>query len=322
MNYTHLTPHERYQIYVLKKAGHDKSDIAVLLKRHKATIGRELARNSGLRGYRPQQAQRLAENRQLACANGPRIEPATWAFAEEKLALQWSPEQITCVLTARGQQSVSHETIYQRIYADQRSGGILWRQLRCQKQRRKRYGSYDRRGIMPGRISIDDRPAVVDTRSRVGDWEGDTLIGAGQHQAIVSLVERKSRFTLLGKVTHKTAEAVGNTVIRLLAPYKARVYTLTTDNGTEFAQHANIASRLDATIYFAHPYSSWERGTNENTNGLIRQYFPKKQRFDTITQAEINLAMHRLNHRPRKCLGFKTPYEVFMKSLNRVALQG
>lgn len=322
MNYTHLTQDERYQIAILLKAGHKQSEIACLMNRHKSTISRELARNRGQRGYRPRQAHQLAVARMRATANARRVEPSAWDFARAKLAEQWSPEQISGFLKVQGLPGVSHETLYQRIYADKRSGGNLWRHLRCQKLRRKRYGRHDRRGTIPGRISIERRPPGVEARIRVGHWEGDTIIGANHRQALVSLVERKSRYTLLAKVERKTAELVGKAVTHLLKPFKARVHSLTTDNGKEFAAHQSIAQQLDAAFYFAHPYASWERGTNENTNGLVRQYFPKKRRFDTIDDKEVRLAMDRLNHRPRKCLGFRTPHEVFMQSLSRVALQG
>lgn len=321
MNYTHLTQNERYQISILRKAGHNQSEIAMLLERDKSTISRELRRNRGLRGYRPAQAQRLAEERAQICRNAPRIDPKSWAFAQAKLAEQWSPEQISGVLAKEHRPTISHETIYQRVYADKRAGGELWRNLRCQKQRKKRYGGRDRRGTIPNRRSIETRPAIVETRSRVGDWEGDTLIGAQHRQAIVSLVERKSRYTLLAKVEHKTAEAVGQAMVKLLTPFKRRVHTLTTDNGREFAQHEAVDHALESKSYFAHPYASWERGANENTNGLVRQYFPKQCDFPTISPEDIDLVMHRLNHRPRKCLGFRTPHEVFMQSLSRVALQ-
>lgn len=321
MNYTHLTQNERYQISILMKAGHSQSTIAMLLNRHKSTISRELSRNHGQRGYRPKQAQSLAVARQRHCANAPRVATETWAFAQARLAEQWSPEQIAGFLKANRQPTISHETLYRHIYADKQAGGSLWRHLRCQKQRRKRYGHHDRRGSLPNRVSIDQRPATVESRSRVGHWEGDTIIGVGHQQAIVSLVERKSRFALLAKVENKTAQAVGETIVRLLKPIQHRVLTLTTDNGREFAHHLTIAEQLKTGFYFAHPYASWERGANENLNGLVRQYFPKKHCFATITQQEIDLVMLRLNHRPRKCLGFKTPHEVFMKSLSRVALQ-
>jgi IS30 family transposase len=237
----------------------------------------------------------------------------------------WSPEQICGRLRQRGLPSASHEAIYQRIYADRRNGGTLHRALRCQKARRKRYGGRERRGSIPNQVSIEQRPAIVNRRRRFGDWEGDLVIGAGQQQALVTLNERKSRYSLIAQVPCKTAQAVSDTMISLLTPFAACVHTLTTDNGMEFAQHERIAGTLDAQFFFAHPYASWERGANENMNGLIRQFFPKKMRFQSITCKDIELAMHRLNHRPRKCLGFKTPHEVFLKQLHSrhsaVALQ-
>ena len=173
-------------------------------------------------------------------------------------------------------------------------------------------------------MSIDKRPTLVNQRERFGDWEGDLVIGAGQHQALVTLNERTSRYSLMAHVPFKTALAVSDTIISLLTPFAADVHTLTTDNGKEFAQHERIARKLGADFYFAHPYASWERGANENMNGLIRQFFPKKMVFDDITDKDIAFATHRLNHRPRKCLGYKTPHEVFMQLHSRhtaVALQ-
>jgi transposase, IS30 family len=325
MNYTHLTQDERYQIAILLKAGHDQSDIARVMNRHKSSISRELRRNPGQRGYRPKQAHEFSQARMRACENGPRVPAATWAFAEAKLAELWSPEQISGYLKTYAQPGISHETIYQRIYADKRAGGTLHHALRCQKARKKRYGGRERRGTIPNQVSIEQRPFIVDSRKRFGDWEGDLVIGAGQQQALVTLNERKSRYSLIAHVPFKTAQAVSDTMISLLAPFADCVHTLTTDNGKEFAQHERIAKKLDADFFFAHPYSSWERGANENMNGLIRQFFPKKMRFDSITAKDIAFTMHRLNHRPRKCLGFKTPHEVFMKQLhsrqNTVAFQ-
>lgn len=311
MAYTHLTREERYQIYALKKAGHKLSEIADVLVRDRSTISRELARNRGQRGYRPKQAQRMADERRAM--NARTIDDATWQFAQAKLLQQWSPEQIS------NHAAISPETVYQRVYADQRAGGLLWKQLRCQKQRKKRYGKTDRRGIIPNRQSIELRPTIVETRSRIGYWEADTIIGKNHRQAIVSLVERKTGFTLIRKVERKTAQAVSDAMMKLLKPHRARVHTITSDNGREFAGHEDIAKQLQADFFFAHPYASWERGTNENTNGLIRQYFPKNRDFTTITQQEIDTAMERLNNRPRKRLGFLTPSQVFFMS--GVALQ-
>lgn len=282
-----------------------------MLERHPSTICRELSRNQGRRGYRPKQAQRLADERRVV--NARQVDDATWQFVQKRLLEQWSPEQIS------NHADISHETVYQRVYADKRAGGLLWKQLRCQKQRKKRYGKTDRRGMIPNRQSIELRPTIVETRSRIGDWEADTIIGKGHRQAIVSLVERKTGFTLIQKVERKTAQTVGATVAKLLKPHRTRVHTITSDNGREFASHESISRKLQADFFFAHHYASWERGTNENTNGLIRQYFPKSRDFTTITQQEIDAAMKRLNNRPRKRLGFMTPSQVFFKSV--VALQ-
>jgi IS30 family transposase len=325
MTYTHLTQDERYQIAILTKAGHDRSDIARLMNRHKSSVGREMKRNRGERGYRPKQAHAFSLARMRASENGPRVAAKTWAMVEVKLAQTWSPEQISGYLKANGQPTVSHESIYQRIYADKRAGGTLHRTLRCQKARKKRYGGRERRGTIPNQVSIELRPPIVENRERFGDWEADLVIGAGQKQALVTLNERTSRYSLIAHVPFKTAQAVSDTMISLLAPFAACVHTLTSDNGKEFAQHERIAKELDADFFFAHPYASWERGANENMNGLIRQFFPKRMRFDSITKKDITFAMHRLNYRPRKCLGFQTPHEVFMKQLhsfqNAVALQ-
>lgn len=311
MSYNQITQEERYQIYALLKAGNNQTEIAMILNRHKSTVSREIRRNTGLRGYRPQQAQRLADQRKdnKACS---RISDMVWTDVVHLLQQEWSPEQISLWLKAEYAIAISHEWIYQYILRDKLSGGNLYGHLRCQKKRRKRYGSYNRRGQLVDRISIDERPAIVDTRSRLGDWELDTIIGKGHQQAIVSLTERKSRYTLIRKVKRKTAEAVSMAIIRLLLPLNDHVKTLTSDNGKEFAEHKTIANALNTKFYFAHPYASWERGLNENTNGLIRQYFPKNRDFTTITQKEINHVMDRLNNRPRKCLGIKTPNQVLL----------
>lgn len=311
--YTQLTREERYQIYILKKDNYSQTQIAELLERDKSTISRELLRNQGLRGYRPKQAHNLALTRRYTKARS-RLGREVWQQVEALVQQQWSPEQIVGRLAMEQGVRISHEWIYQYIYSDKRSGGDLHRHLRCQKKRRKRYGSYDRRGIIPRQVSIDERPAVVNARSRLGDWEGDTVIGKDHQGALVTLVERKSLYTVMRGVAHKTADAVHNAVTELLTPLTDLVHTITYDNGREFAEHEGMAKDLDADIYFAHPYSSWERGVNENTNGLIRQYFPKNRNLTTVTDKEIEQATDRLNHRPRKTLDYRTPYEVLFKT--------
>ncbi len=308
--YKQLTREQRYQIYALKKEGHSRTVIARNVGVHKTTISRELTRNRGGRGYRPKQADELARARQQQRVR-PRITAAQWTQVEDLLHQQWSPEQIAGRFALEQQASISHERIYHYVYADKARGGTLYRHLRCQKQRRKRYGSYARRGQIPNRVLIDQRPEVVEQKARLGDWEADTIIG-GQHKAaIVSLVERKSKLTRLAKVARNTAGLVTQAVRTQLQ--SLTVKSITSDNGREFAGHQQIGQSLKADFYFAHPYHSWERGVNENTNGLVRQYFPKKSDFSKITDRQIEKVVTRLNNRPRKTLGYNTPNEVFFK---------
>jgi IS30 family transposase len=208
---------------------------------------------------------------------------------------------------------VSHEWIYQYILSDKRTGGNLYKYLRCKKKRRKRYGSLDRRGKLPNRRSIEERPKIVDQRQRLGDWEVDTILGKGRRQAVLTLTERKSRFALLRKVDRRTAELVREAVIDLLQPVADRSHTITADNGKEFAEHQRIAQELGIDFFFAHPYAAWERGSNENMNGLVRQYIPKNRELSSVTNDELEQVMIKLNHRPRKCLDFKSPFEVFLE---------
>lgn len=308
MSYTQLTQEQRYQIYALRKMGHSPSEIAGVIKVHRSTVGRELRRNTGGRGYRPHQAQARAIARHAKAQ--PLITTQTWALVTKLLRQDWSPEQISGRLRKEQRLCLSHEWIYQYILKDRHAGGDLYRHLRCQKQRRKRYGAPNRRGKLPNSRSIETRPAIVETRKRVGDWEADTVTGQKHQQALVTLTERKSRYTLLGKVRQRTALAVQHQIVTLLSPLASKVLTLTSDNGKEFANHLAIAEALNLNYYFAHPYAAWERGTNENTNGLLRQYFPKQQDFQTISSQQLQHAMLRLNLRPRKCLRYKTPFEV------------
>ncbi len=310
--YTQLTQGQRYQIEALLKTGHNQTMIAKVLSVHKSTISRELKRNHGLRGYRPKQAQEKATLRQYEKFQ-PRICPSTWSLVDSLIQQDWSPEQVAGRLFKEQGISVSHERIYLHIYQDKYQGGDLHKHLRCQKKRRKRYGSNDRRGRIPNRISIDERPAIVNKKSRVGDWEGDTVIGKGHRGVVATLVERKTQYTILTQSKTKQAGSVRQSIEQGLAPHRNRVHTITYDNGLEFAEHQKMAQTLSANIYFAHPYASWERGLNENTNGLIRQYLPKSRPLDNVTQKELKHIMDQLNHRPRKSLGFKTPYELFFK---------
>lgn len=230
----------------------------------------------------------------------------------------WSPEQISGYLKENGGDSVSHETIYQFILDDKANGGNLYQHLRqAKKKRKKRYGASDRRGEIKHRLSIDERPKLVEKRERIGDWEIDLVIGQNHRGALVTLVDRLSLKTLIAKVERKQSSLVASATIKLLRPYKdSATHTITADNGKEFAGHELISQKLGSDFYFAHPYSSWERGTNENTNGLIRQYFPKQSSFEQITGKDLAFVMNRLNNRPRKCLGYRTPNQVFNEYLN------
>ncbi len=318
--YQQLTLEQRYQISALLKLGFNQSAIAKELGVHKSTIGRELKRNRSRRGYRAKFAERQAFSRRREKVK-PRISDETWSEVEAHIKEQWSPAQISGRRALEGKRAVSHECIYQRIYRDRRAGGALYLNLRCQKKRKKRYGKYDRRGTLVNQISIEERPAIVGQKNRLGDWELDTIIGKGHRQAIVSMTERKSKLLRMKKVNRKTGILVKQAICRKLTGLT--VHTLTSDNGREFAEHASIAERLRADFYFCHPYSSWERGLNENTNGLIRQYFPKRSEFAKITDKDIKLAEDKLNNRPRKTLGYQTPNEVYFKEqeqLRKVAL--
>ncbi|MCD4688414.1 MAG: IS30 family transposase [Desulfuromonadaceae bacterium] len=318
-HYTQLTREERYQIYALKTVGQSKAQIAKVLDRHKSTIGREITRNCGLRGYRPKQANSLADSRRQE-KSARRIVPESWERVENLLREYWSPEQISSWLRQEEDIRVSPEWIYQYILQDKQTSGDLYTYLRCQKQRKKRYGAPDRRGQIKGRVSIDERPEVVNERSRIGDWEADTVIGKQGGDVLVTLVDRKTRWSMIGKAPNRTAQEVQAVIVKRLLPLASHVKTLTYDNGKEFAFHQDIDKELTSNGYFAHPYHSWERGLNENTNGLIRQFFSKGKDLSEVSDEEIQGVMDKLNNRPRKCLGFKTPNQVFFGINPPVAL--
>ena len=310
--YRQLTQYQRYHIRIYLKAGYSQSKIATLLCVHKSTISREIRRNTDGRHYKPQKAHLKALNRRKAAAKFIKMRPELICRIEQLLELDFSPEQISGFLKRHEYARISHESIYRHIWADKAKGGQLYRHLRCgRKKHRKRYGSKQRRGQIIGAVSIDERPKVVDTKARIGDWEIDTMSGKKRKGALLTIVERKSKFTLAKHLPDRQAKRVSNAVIRLLRPFKNRVLTITADNGKEFAQHERISRLLEAQVYFAHPYHAWERGLNENTNGLLRQYFPKGSDFTKIKNEAVALAMKRLNMRPRKTLSYQTPNEVF-----------
>ena len=310
--YKQLTSELRYQIYGLKQAGLNQTRIAQKIGVDKSTISREFRRNKGQRGWRPKQAQSLRDERRQACTNGKCFSSDEWAEVERLIREDLSPEQAANRLELEGGLQISHEIIYQHIYADKRNGGDLHQHLRSQKPRRKRYASgQERRGTIKNRVSIDERPEIVAQKTRMGDWEGDTVIGKNHKGGMVTLAERKSRYVLAGHIRSKHAAGVTAVTTRLLTPYKDKCHTITFDNGKEFAEHEKMAAKLKADIYFANPYHSWKRGLNENSNGLLRQYFPKGMELTNITEEQVQEAVERINHRPRKVLGFRTPHEVF-----------
>lgn len=310
MRYQQLTEGKRYQISALLAQGITVAAIAKSTGVHRTTVYRELRRNSSKGEYEPAKAQHQALGRRRGAVKY-RLSQDIVIYVEWALGLQWSPEQIS-EIGKRINLAVSHEWIYQYVAADKASGGQLFRQLR-QGHKRYRKGKQTKRSPIPNAVSIDERPSIVDTRERLGDWEADTVLGKQGTGILVTLVERKSRLYLVRRVGSKHADVVANTIIDMLEPYKKSVHTITFDNGGEFANHKEIAKKLEADMYFAHPYSSWERGLNENFNGLLRQYIPKRTDLRVVSDEQVQQIQNRLNLRPRKCLSFKQPVKVFEK---------
>jgi len=316
-HYSQLTQEQRYHIYGLQKAKKSQTYIADKIGMHKSTISREVRRNRGDRGYRPQQAHQCALDKRKHAEKHIKFAPELEKIVTEKILLDWSPDQISGYLRKEGVAEISHERIYQFLLVDKKAGGMLYTHLRHSgKKRKKRYGSKDRRGQIKNRISIDERPKTVEKKQRIGDWEGDTIIGKHQQKAIVTLVDRASKVVRIGPVATKHSDVVSAIMIKLLMPMEPTNHTVTLDNGKEFSDHEKIAQSLNINIYFAHPYSSWERGLNENTNGLIRQYIRKGSSFEDVTNERIKFIENRLNNRPRKSLGYLTPNEVYQRAIN------
>lgn len=319
MVYRQLTTGERYQIAALRQQGLTASAIARALGRHHSTIYREVARNATPYdgAYRPNMAVEMTSGRRSRSRRNAQYGRRDFVPIARLLRKRWSPEQIVGRRRRLGLPVMSHETIYLWIWRDKAAGGSLCTFLRgANKRRRKRYGRKDSRGRLAGKCPIQDRPAVVNRRSRCGDWEADTIRGRGQ-PAAASLAERKSGMLRLGPLPRATVELTNARVIKLLAHEPHPVHTITSDNGVEFHGYKDIERQLGTTFYFATPHHAWERGTNENTNGLVRQYLPKGTSLAHLTQARCNQIANALNHRPRKRLGFLTPHEVYHASLRR-----
>ena len=315
--YHQITFAERYTLGVLRRDGLSPAAIARTLGRHRSTILREVQRNQARSDgtYRPQLADCYARGRRSRSRRNRQFGPAAWAQIQELLREDWSPEQVAGWLRRHRLLEISHETIYRYIWADKRGGGTLHHHLRgaC-KQRRKRYGRYDSRGRLAGKRPITTRPAAVETRRELGHWEADTVLGASQAgPCVLSLVERKTGYLVLGQLRQRTSAAVNHRAQRLIVAQPHPVHTITVDNGTEFHDYAQLERATAARFYFATPHHAWERGTNENTNGLVRQYLPKRQSMAHLTQHDCNRIATKLNRRPRKRLGYRTPEECYAR---------
>jgi transposase, IS30 family len=313
--YTQITAAERYLLARLRQHHVPLAAIARLLGRHRSTLYREVRRNATHHdgGYRAELADSYARTRRTHSRRNQRFAPADWAQVHAQLRELWSPEQIAGRFRHERRLRISHETIYRHVWADKRAGGALHLYLRGHpKQCRKRYGHYDSRGRLAGKRPITARPAIVDARGRIGDWEADTILGADpSRHCVLSLVERKTGYLVLGKLPARTKAAVNRRAIALLRQQPQPVHTLTCDNGTEFHGYQRLEAAANIRCYFATPHHAWERGTNENTNGLVRQYLPKGTNLAPLTQRACTAIARSLNHRPRKRLGYRTPEECY-----------
>ena len=311
--YHQLTSEERYALSMLRKQGHTQAQIARTLGRHRSTISREVRRNSRKDGgYRPSTAHDFARWRRSRSRRNQRFDADAWALVVECLELQWSPDQIAGRLRRTRSLRISHETIYRYVWLDRHRGGSLHRHLRCAaKKRRKRYGRNDSRGRLPGKRHISERPPGAVNRSRVGHLEGDTVLGSFDKHCILTLVDRKTGYLWIGKLRNRTVAETNRCAIELINRAARPVRTLTFDNGTEFHGYKTIEQQTGASVFFATPHHSWERGTNENTNGLIRQYLPKRKSMAHITQADCDAIADLINNRPRARLDYRTPMECY-----------
>ena len=319
MNYEQLNAEERSALAALRRLGLSQAEIGRQLGRHRSTVGRELKRNAAPYDgwYRAARAEERAVARRKRSRRNSQFGRAELALVEKLLRKQWSPEQVSGHLKRTKQLSISHETIYRHVWRDLDAGGTLHLHLRCdRKQCRKRYGHYDSRGRLAGKRKIEERPAAVEGRRRIGHWEIDTVMGQSLGESsdcILTLVERKTGYVLIGKLAARTAAEASRATIKLLKRHPGRCQTITSDNGTEFHRYAEIEAATGLKFYFATPHHSWERGTNENTNGLIRQYLPKGVSMTGLTQNECDAIANKLNNRPRKRHGYKTPDQCFIR---------
>jgi IS30 family transposase len=316
MKYKQLTLKERYHISTLLQRGYTQKEIAEHIGVHPSTISREIRRNwdGCTNRYEYTTAHFNTKQRHQCKPKYTVINQRVEKYIRIKLKEGWSPEQIAGRMQYEGIGSISHETIYQFVYRNKAKGGRLYKHLRHKHRKyHKRGNSYKQRGIILDRVMIEQRPKIVEKKKRIGDLEIDTVIGKDHRGALVTAVDRKSKFTLIKQVPSKHARIVTHALIEMLEPIKPIIKTITSDNGKEFAYHKEVSEILDTDFYFANPYHSWERGLNEHTNGLIRQYLPKKTDLTQVCKEEVITIQESLNHRPRKVLGFRTPYEVFFE---------
>jgi transposase, IS30 family len=317
MTYRQITFAERYTLALLRQGGLTPAAIARVLGRHRSTIGREVRRNQAHSdgSYRSPLADWYARGRRSRSRRNRRFSASDWERIQALVREDWSPEQIAGRLRLDQELAISHETIYRYLWKDKHEGGTLYRHLRgARKQRRKRYGRYDSRGRLAGKRPISARPQRVETRRELGHWEADTMLGASQAgPCVLSLVERKTGYLLLGQLCQRTSAAVNHRAQQLITAQPHPVRTITVDNGTEFHAYARLERATATRFYFATPHHAWERGTNENTNGLVRQYLPKRQSMAYLTQHECNRIAAKLNRRPRKRLGYRTPEECYAR---------
>lgn len=313
--YTQLSQEERYTITAFLRTHHSMAEIAQAMGRSRSTISRELGRNCNTHDdvYRAEVANSYATARRRRNRRGSHYTKAQWSLVIYYIKKKWSPEQISDHLAKNTSFSMSHETIYRYILKDKKRGGSLYTHLRIMpKQRRKRYNTKDSRGILTGKRHITTRPAAVEDRKEPGHWEGDTVIGSDKYHCILTLVERKTGFTIIKKMAARTAALTTQATLDAIKEHRKKFKTITFDNGTEFHSYAELEKAYPSlTCYFATPYHSWERGTNENTNGLIRQYLRKGHSMEAVTQAKCDFIANELNTRPRKRLGFKTPKSLY-----------
>jgi transposase, IS30 family len=312
----HLTSEQRYTISVMLQNGHSQREIAEIIGKDKSTISREIRRNRDKRNgvYKSKLAQKNYNKRQKEKPKKKHFTEEIKIYVEGKLSEDYSPEQIYGRAKIEGIKCVSHERIYQHIWADKHQGGELYIHLRRRNKRyRKRGNLRDNRGMIKDRISIDKRPKIVEEKKRFGDFEIDTIIGKNKKGAILTINDRWSSKVWIKKLEGKFAKPLSEKAVEVLYSIKELIHTITGDNGKEFADHKTISKQLEIDFYFAHAYHSWERGANENTNGLIRQYIPKKTDFSTITDEYIEYVQNKLNHRPRKRLNFLSPNEIYNK---------